>query len=142
MAELEKSWKKLRRRAILYKDLQSLLTCSTSAPSVLPLTLPLGSPGLSTVVGCKDLHLCQSAAGKASQRTAMPGSCMNAHLGISNSVGVGCLFLDGSQSGMVFPSVFAPSFAPAFPLDRNISGSKILRCVGSPIPQLEAMSIY
>jgi hypothetical protein len=43
---------------------------------------------------------------------------------------------------MAFPLVSVPFFALVFPLDRNISGLKILRRVGRPIPQLEAMPIY
>jgi hypothetical protein len=31
-------------------------------------------------------------------------------------------------------------FVPVFSLDRNISGLKILRLVGDPIPQLEVLS--
>jgi hypothetical protein len=37
---------------------------------------------------------------------------------------------------MVFPSVSAPLFVLAFPLDRSNSGLKFLRWVGGPIPQL------
>ena len=43
----------------------------SSAPSVPPLTLALGSRSLNPIVGCKYLHLSQSVAGRASQRTAM-----------------------------------------------------------------------
>ena len=38
----------------------------------------IGVPSLSPMVGCKHLHLSQSAAGRASQRTAMLGSCLQA----------------------------------------------------------------
>lgn len=36
---------------------------------------------------------------------------------------------------MAFSPVSVPFFVPAFPLDRNISGLKILKWVGGPIPQ-------
>ena len=58
---------------------------SPSAPSVLPLALPLGSR-LSPMVGCEYVHLYWSGAGRTSQRTAIPGSCQQVLLGISNSV--------------------------------------------------------
>ena len=41
----------------------------SSAPSVPPLTLALGSRSLNPIVGCKYLHLFQSVAGRASQMT-------------------------------------------------------------------------
>jgi hypothetical protein len=43
---------------------------------------------------------------------------------------------------VAFPSVSAPFSVPAFPLDKNNSGLKILRRVGGPIRQLGAMSMY
>ena len=43
-------------------------------------------PCLSPMFVCKDLHLSQSAAGRASQRTDMLGSYLRAQHGISNSV--------------------------------------------------------
>jgi hypothetical protein len=39
-------------------------------------------------------------------------------------------------------SVSVPIFVPVFPLDRNISGLKILNCLGDPTPQLGAVPIY
>jgi hypothetical protein len=39
---------------------------STSASSVLPLALPLMSPGLSSMVGCEYLHLYWSGVGRTS----------------------------------------------------------------------------
>jgi hypothetical protein len=47
---------------------------SLSASFILPLIQPFGVPDFSSKVGCKYLHLSQSAAGRASQGTAMPGS--------------------------------------------------------------------
>ncbi|WP_330949998.1 hypothetical protein, partial [Streptococcus anginosus] len=42
--------------------------------------------GSSSMVGCKYLHLSQSATGRATQRTAMLGSCLLAQHATSNSV--------------------------------------------------------
>jgi hypothetical protein len=102
-----------------------------SAPSVLPLD-------------CEYLHLYQS--GRASQETAIPGSCQQGLLGIRNSIRVWCLQMGWipkwGNLWMIFPSVSAPFFVPAFPLDRNNSGLKILRRVGGSIPQLGAVPIY
>lgn len=62
----------------------------------------------------------------ASQRAAMPGSCLHVQLGLSNSVRVWCACM--SQVGLVttwpFFSVFAPFLSPTFPLDRNNPGLK------------------
>ena len=44
-------------------------------------------PDLSPMIGCKYQHLTRAA----SQRTAMLGSCLKAHHGISNNVRVWCL---------------------------------------------------
>ena len=57
---------------------------------LLPLSVNLP---LSPTVGCKYLHLSKSAAGSASQRTAMPGSCLQVQHSINNSVRVSCLLL-------------------------------------------------
>jgi hypothetical protein len=55
------------------------LLCPSLNPS-------LGVPKLRPMIGCKYLHLSQSAADGASQRTAMLVSCLQAQHGISNSV--------------------------------------------------------
>jgi hypothetical protein len=98
------------------------------------------------MVGCKYLHLSQSAAGRASQRTAMLASCLQIQYGINNNVRVWCLCMGWIPSWachrMAFPSVSAPFFIPASPLNRNNSGSKILTWVGDPTPPLGARSIY
>jgi hypothetical protein len=69
----------------------------------------------------------------------MSGSCQQVLLGISNSVGVWCLQMGWMPmwggNWMAFPSVSVPFIFPAFPLDRNISLFKILRCIGDPITQ-------
>jgi hypothetical protein len=46
--------------------------------------------------------------------------------------------LGGTVSGWPFLQFLFHFFVPVFPLDRNISGLKTLRCVGGPIPQLGA----
>jgi hypothetical protein len=64
---------------------------SPSATLVILSTLLLGSLGSIQLVGCEYLHLYWSGAGRASQARAIPGSCQQALLGISNSVLVWCL---------------------------------------------------
>jgi hypothetical protein len=62
-------------------------------------------------------HLCWSDSGRASQGTAIPGSCQQALLGISNSVWVWCLQMGWiprwDSLWMACPSVSAPYFVPA-----------------------------
>jgi hypothetical protein len=92
------------------------------------------------MVGCKHPHLYWSGSARASQETAIPGSCQQLLLGISNSVWDWCLQMGciprWDSLWMAFPSVSAPFFVPAFPLDRSNSGLIIfLRWVGGPIPQ-------
>jgi len=48
----------------------------------------LGVPRLSLVVGCEHPHLYWSGASRTSQGTAIPGSCQQELLDISNSVGI------------------------------------------------------
>ena len=48
----------------------------------------------------------------------------------------------GEDSGWPFLQSLLHIFVPAFPLDRNNSGLKILRWVSDPLPQLGAMPIY
>ena len=92
-----------------------------------------GVPVLSWMVGCKQPHLYWSGSGRASQETAVPGSCQQALLGICNSVWfwylhVGWIPRWGSLQ-MAFPSDSAPLFVSVFPLDRNNSLLKIWRYV-------------
>jgi hypothetical protein len=58
-------------------------------PSVLLLTPPYWPPDLNLIVGCKYLHLSHTVADRASQRKAMPGSCLHAQFGLSNSIRMG-----------------------------------------------------
>jgi hypothetical protein len=80
---------------------------SPSVLSILPLTLPWRS-----LIGSKYLHLFQSTAGKASQRTAMLGTYLQAQYAIINSVRNWCLLMGWTPSyvshWMPFPSVSAP----------------------------------
>jgi hypothetical protein len=103
----------------------------------------IGVPALSLMAGCEHPHLYWSVSSRAFQGTAIPGSCLQALLGISNSVWVWCL-----QMGCIpwwgglwvaFPSVSAPLFVPFFPLDRSNSGLIFLRLEGSFILQLGAV---
>jgi hypothetical protein len=81
------------------------------------------------MAGSKYLHLSQSGAGRASQRTTMPGSCLEAQHGISNSVGglVPVHRMDPklglSMDGFSFS--FYPIFVPVISLDRNNYGKQI-----------------
>ena len=61
---------------------------SPSSPSFHPLSLPKGFPEFISIVGCESLNLSQSGAGRASQRTTMPESCLQTQHSISNSVGI------------------------------------------------------
>jgi hypothetical protein len=64
-----------------------------------------------------------SGSGRASQGTAIPGSCQQVLLSISNSVWVWCLQMGWiprwGRIRMVFSSVSDPLFVPSFPLDRK-----------------------
>jgi hypothetical protein len=97
------------------------------------------------MLGCECLHLYWSGAGRASQETAIPGSCQQALLGISNSVEVWCLQMGWiSRWGSVcsFLQSLLHFFVLVFPLDRNSSGLKFLRWIGCSISPLGAISIY
>jgi hypothetical protein len=78
-------------------------------------------------------------SGRASQETAIPGSCQQVPLVISNSVWGWCLEMGwiprwGSLC-MAFPSVSDSLFVPAFPLHKSNSGLIFLTWVDGPIPQ-------
>ena len=100
----------------------------------------IGVPRLSLMVGCEYLHLYWSGASRSSHETAISGSCQQAFLGISNSVGVWCLQMGQisrwSDLRMVFPSASVPFFLSLFQFNSNISGIEFLRWVGGTIPQL------
>jgi hypothetical protein len=53
----------------------------------------IGSPMFSPMVGCKHPHLYWLGSGRASQETAIAGSCQQALLGISNDIWVWWLFM-------------------------------------------------
>ena len=61
---------------------------SPSASSVLPLALPVGSPGLSSMVGYEYLYLYWSGSGRTSQGTNIPSFCQQALLDINNNIRV------------------------------------------------------
>jgi hypothetical protein len=71
-------------------------------------------PDLNSMVGCKYLHLSPLVAGWASQRTAIPDSCLQAQYGISNSFWVYCVVLEWISSWIdpwvAFHSVSAACF--------------------------------
>jgi hypothetical protein len=118
---------------------------SPSSPSILPLTLHWVL-SLSPMVGCKYLHWYWSDVGRASQRTVISGSCLQELLGISNSIRVFVCRWERSPGRAVFGWSSLQSLlhfsVPAFPLDRNNCGLKILRQVVGSIPKLGAMSIW
>jgi hypothetical protein len=95
---------------------------------------------LSPMVVCKHPHLYLSGSGRASQETAISGSCQQTLLGINNSVWVWWLHmgwvLKWGSLWITFPSVSIQLLLHVFPLDRSNSGLKFLRKVDSPIPQL------
>jgi hypothetical protein len=66
---------------------------------------------LSPKISCEHLHLCWSGSGRSSQGTAIPGSCQQVLLGISNSVWFWCLQMwwvpIWHSLWMAFRSVFA-----------------------------------
>ena len=83
-------------------------------------------PEISPMAGFKHPHLYLSGSGRASQGAAIPGSYHQALLGIIYSVRVWCLQMEWiprcGSLWMAFPSVSAPLFGPAFPLDKSNFG--------------------
>jgi hypothetical protein len=79
----------------------------------------IGDPVLSPTIGFENLSLYLSDTGRASQETAVSGSCQQALVGIHNSVWVWCLYMGRIPRwvslGMAFPSVSAPHFVSIFP---------------------------
>jgi hypothetical protein len=61
---------------------------TSSTPWLLSLAPSLGDPVLSSMVGCEHLPLYLSGTDRASQGTAMSGSCQRTLVGIHNSVWV------------------------------------------------------
>jgi hypothetical protein len=109
--------------------LQLMPDKTPSTPSALPLSPLLGSvPVLSPMVGCEYPHLCWSGSGSASKEITISGSCQQAFLGINNSVWIWSLHVGWIPTWgslwMAFPSVSAPQFVSAFPLDRSNSRLK------------------
>jgi hypothetical protein len=77
--------------------------------------------------GCGYLHLSQSAVGRASQRPAMLGSCLQAQHGLWGFVPAHGMDpkLGWSLEGLSFS--LCSIFVSAFLLDMNNSGSKFLK---------------
>ena len=98
----------------------------------------IGDPVLCTMCDYEHPPLYLSGSDRASQETAISGSCQQALLGIQNSVWVWCLYMGWiprwDSLWMAFLSVSAPHFVPAFPLDRSNSGLKNLEMSGWPHP--------
>jgi hypothetical protein len=95
----------------------------------------IGVPKLSPMLGRKYLQLSQSAAGRASHRSAMPGSCLQAQVS-----GIGACSWDGSQVGPITAWPFHQSlfhFCPCISFRQEQFGvKKIWRWVGYPILSL------
>jgi hypothetical protein len=104
----------------------SLFSPSSSSSILVPNFNPMGS--------WKYLRVSQSVADRTSQRKALPGSFLDAQYGLSNSVRIWCAhmgwILTWAGHWTVLLSVSAPFFVPAFPLDWNNSGLKILKMSG------------
>jgi hypothetical protein len=79
----------------------------------------IGVPMLNPMVGWEHPHLYWSGFGRASQETAITGSCLQVLLGIHSSVWVWCPYIGWiprwGSLWMAFPSVSAPHFGPVFP---------------------------
>ena len=73
-----------------------------------------GVPEISLMFECKYMHLSWSAAGKASQRIAMLGSCLQEHNSLINIVRVGCIPMGSIPTWVchfsAIPSVTGPFF--------------------------------
>ena len=113
---------------------------SPSAPSDLPLAFPLESLGS---VGWLAVSICISIGQVLveSLREQPYQARVSKHfLALAIVSGFGVYRWDGSLGGVISEWPFLQSlfhfFVLVFPLDKNISGLKILRCVGGPIPQL------
>jgi hypothetical protein len=100
---------------------------------------------------CKYLHQFQSAAGRASQKTATLGSCLHTQHGISNSGRVWCvpmgLIPSRAWHCFIHSSSLCSIFVPAFLSDRNNFGLKFLKVswcsylsTGDPVSLLEVIS--
>jgi hypothetical protein len=104
---------------------------SPSAPSALPLTLPLGSPDAIQWLPMVSIYLSQVLAEPfREQLYQAPVYKRILSSAIVSVVGV-YRWNDGAVSRL-----------PFFPSDMGTSGLEIFRWMGGPIPQLGAMSIY
>ena len=107
----------------------------------------IGVPVLSLIVICKHHKcICIGQTLAQPQGIAIPGSCQQVLLGICNSVWGWCLKMGWiprwGSLWMAISSVSDPFFVPAFPLERNHSGLKILRWVGGPFLQLWSLPMH
>ena len=111
----------------------------SSASSILPLFQPQRSQ-LSQLVGCKYLHLSQSAACWVSWRTAMLGSCLGAHPSISDNDRPGAS-PSGSPVGLVTEPPFPQSllhFCPYSSFRQEQFWVRVFDC-GMATPSLTLM---
>ena len=97
-------------------------------------------PDLNQMTGCKYMHLPLSVAGRASLGTAMPGSCVHAQYGLSNSVRIWCVHMGWipscSSHWVAFLSDSGP-FCPCISFRQEQFWVKFFwRWVCCPLPQL------
>ena len=106
----------------------------------------IGVPALRLTVGCDHPHLYWSGSGRDSQRIAIPGSCQQAFLSISNSFWVWCLHMGWIRRWgsfyIAFPLGSVPLIVPTFSLEKNNSGLQFLRWISGPIPQTGVVLIH
>ena len=103
----------------------------------------IGVPYFSPMAGCKYLNLSQSADGRASQMTAIIGSCLQAQHGISNSASVWYLTMgwipNWASHWMTFPSISAPFLSLNFFYSETILCKNLEGRLVTPFPSLRAV---
>ena len=117
-----------------------------SASSVLPLALPLGSPGSVPWLAVSICICISQVRAEPLREQPYPAPVSKPFLASAIVWQVVVCRWDVSLGGVVSGWPFLQSLfhicGPVYPSDRNISGLKLLRCVGGPIPQMGSMPIY
>lgn len=102
-------------------------------------------PELRPMDACEYLHLSYSGASRASQRTAIPDFCLQAHLGINYSlVSVAGWVPKWGNLQIAFPSVSAPFFGTCISFRQEQFWVQIFEMSGWPHPStgVGGISIY
>ena len=115
---------------------------SPSAPLVLPLVLQLGSPGSYLWLAMSSCISIGQALIEPLREQPYQAPVFKCFLVSVIVWGVGVYRWGVVITGWPFLYPLFYFFVPVFPLDRNISGLKFLRCVGGPTPQLGTVPIY